>query len=74
MATGIPFVAGDLATTSAFLSGQGVAELVPAGNPDAAARALHALLSDEAAQADVRPRAAPHPRSLHLGARVPVSP
>ncbi len=31
MATGIPFVAGDLATTSAFLRDQGVAELVPAG-------------------------------------------
>jgi glycosyltransferase involved in cell wall biosynthesis len=56
MATGIPFVAGDLPTTSAFLRGQGVAELVPAGNPDAAAGALHTLLRDPAAQSSMSDR------------------
>lgn len=50
MAGGIPFVAGDLPSTSAFLESEGVAELVAPGDAEAAARALGQLLGDEAAQ------------------------
>jgi glycosyltransferase involved in cell wall biosynthesis len=56
MASGLPFVASDLPTTAEFTRGRGVAELVPAGDPVAYARALAALLDDPERQASMSAR------------------
>jgi glycosyltransferase involved in cell wall biosynthesis len=56
MASGLPFVASDLSTTAEFTRGWGVADLVPAGDPVAYARALAALLDDPERQAAMRAR------------------
>jgi glycosyltransferase involved in cell wall biosynthesis len=56
MASGLPFVASDLPTTAAFTRGRGVAELVPAGDPAAYARALAGLLRDPERQASMSRR------------------
>jgi glycosyltransferase involved in cell wall biosynthesis len=56
MASGLPFVASDLPTTAAFTEDRGVAELVPAGDPVAYARALAALLNDPERQASMSAR------------------
>jgi len=46
MAAGLPFVASDLPTTAQFTAGHGVAVLTPAGDPEAFAREIAALLDD----------------------------
>jgi glycosyltransferase involved in cell wall biosynthesis len=46
MASGVPFVASDLPTTSEFIAGRGVARLVPPGDAEAYAEALAGLLAD----------------------------
>jgi glycosyltransferase involved in cell wall biosynthesis len=56
MASGLPFVASDLPTTAEFTRDRGVAELVPAGDPGAYARALAGLLDDPERQAAMRAR------------------
>jgi glycosyltransferase involved in cell wall biosynthesis len=56
MAAGLPFVASDLATTSEFTRGRGVADLVPAGDVPAYADAIAALLADPARQEEMSRR------------------
>ena len=56
MARGLPFVASDLATTSHYTDGRGVAELVPAGEPGAYAEAIAALIRDPDGQAEMSRR------------------
>jgi glycosyltransferase involved in cell wall biosynthesis len=56
MAAGLPFVASDLPTTAEFTNGRGVAELVPAGDPEAYASAIAGLLRDSARQAEMSRR------------------
>ena len=56
MAAGLPFVASDLATTSEFTRGRGVADLVPAGDVPAYADAIAALLADPRRQEEMSRR------------------
>jgi len=56
MARGLPFVASDLETTSHYTRGRGVAELVPAGDPEAYAEAIAALLRDPERQQEMSRR------------------
>jgi glycosyltransferase involved in cell wall biosynthesis len=56
MAAGLPFVASDLATTSEFTRGRGVADLVPAGDVQAYADAIAALLADPQRQEEMSRR------------------
>jgi len=56
MAAGLPFVASDLATTSEFTRGRGVADLVPAGDVQAYADAIAALLADPGRQEEMSRR------------------
>lgn len=53
MAAGVPFVAGDHPTTSVFVAGRGVAELVAAGDPSAFAAGLSDLMDDPGRQAEM---------------------
>jgi len=59
MAAGLPFVASDLPTTSQFTAGRGVADLAPAGDPGAFARAIVDLLDDPARQEEMSRRGPP---------------
>jgi glycosyltransferase involved in cell wall biosynthesis len=56
MAAGLPFVASDLATTSEFTRGRGVADLVPAGDVQAYADAIAALLANPGLQEEMSRR------------------
>jgi glycosyltransferase involved in cell wall biosynthesis len=56
MAAGLPFVASDLATTAEFTRGRGVADLVPAGDAQAYADAIAALLADPRRQEEMSRR------------------
>ena len=46
LAAGLPFVASDLPTTADYVAGEGVGELVAAGDPEAYAAAIARLLDD----------------------------